>query len=62
MDLVVEGATNKLIAARLGISEKTVESHRAKVMEKIDVNSLAELIRTLTLVDRYQGIPAGGAG
>ncbi len=62
MDLVVEGATNKLIAARLGISEKTVESHRAKVMEKIDVNSLAELIRTLALIDRYQGIPAGGAG
>lgn len=62
MDLVVEGATNKLIATSLGICEKTVESHRAKVMEKIDVNSLAELIRTLTLVDRYQGIPAGGAG
>lgn len=62
MDLVVEGATNKLIAAGLGISEKTVESHRAKVMEKIDVNSLAKLIRTLTLVDRYQEIPAGGAG
>lgn len=62
MDLVTEGATNKLIAARLGISEKTVESHRAKVMEKIDVKSLAELIRTLTLIDGYQGIPSGGAG
>lgn len=52
MDLVAEGAINKIVAARLGISEKTVESHRAKVMEKIDVISLAELIRTLLLVDR----------
>ncbi len=49
MDLVTAGATNKRIAARLGISEKTVESHRAKVMTKTDVNSLAELIRTLNV-------------
>jgi FixJ family two-component response regulator len=53
MDQVAQGATNKRIAVTLGISEKTVESHRAKVMDKIDVKSLAELIRTLLLVDRH---------
>lgn len=45
LDLVVEGAKNKLIAARLNISEKTVELHRANVMEKMQAQSLAELIR-----------------
>jgi FixJ family two-component response regulator len=53
MDLVAQGATNKRIAVKLGISEKTVEAHRAKVMDKIEVKSLAELIRTLLLVDQH---------
>jgi two-component system response regulator FixJ len=45
MDLVVAGRANKEIAATLGLSPKTVEVHRARVMEKMDVDSLAELIR-----------------
>ncbi|MCW5889652.1 MAG: response regulator transcription factor [bacterium] len=45
MDLVVAGRANKEIAAALGLSPKTVEVHRARVMEKMDVDSLAELIR-----------------
>jgi FixJ family two-component response regulator len=40
---------NKQIAADLGISEKTVKVHRARVMEKMEANSLAELVR---LADR----------
>lgn len=52
MRLVVEGLTNKSIAARLGISEKTVEIHRARVMEKTGSESLSELVRRYLLVDR----------
>ena len=48
MDLVVLGHANKVIAARLGISPRTVEIHRARVMEKMEVATLAELVR-LTL-------------
>jgi len=43
--LVVAGKPNKLIATELGISERTVKTHRAQVMEKTHVTSLAELIR-----------------
>jgi FixJ family two-component response regulator len=42
--LVVVGKLNKQIAAKLATSERTVKSHRAKVMEKMHVKSLAELV------------------
>jgi RNA polymerase sigma factor (sigma-70 family) len=45
MCLVVEGNTNKAIGVQLGISEKTVEIHRARVMEKTAARSLSELVR-----------------
>ena len=45
MDLVVAGAANKLIAARLGISQRTVETHRATVMQKLKARSISELVR-----------------
>lgn len=45
MDLVVDGLLNKQVAAELGISMKTVENHRARVMEKMQAESLAELVR-----------------
>jgi two-component system, LuxR family, response regulator FixJ len=52
MNLVVHGLLNKQIAGELGISMKTVENHRAKVMEKMKAESLAQLVRmTMTLVD-----------
>ena len=45
MELVVAGKLNKLIADQLDISIKTVEAHRAKVMEKVGAHSLAELVQ-----------------
>jgi len=45
MDLVVAGHANKEIAARLAISQRTVENHRAAVMTKTGVASLPDLIR-----------------
>ena len=45
LELVVEGKANKVIAADLELSIKTVEFHRAHVMEKMDVESVAELVQ-----------------
>jgi FixJ family two-component response regulator len=45
MALVVRGLLNKQIASELGTVEKTVKVHRARVMEKMEVDSLAELVR-----------------
>lgn len=45
MKLVVKGLLNKQIAFELGTVEKTVKVHRAHVMEKMEVQSLAELVR-----------------
>ncbi len=47
MDLVVGGKLNKQIADELGISIKTVEVHRARVMEKMAVGSVAELVQAV---------------
>lgn len=45
MDMVVEGAANKVIAIDLHLSERTVEIHRAKVMEKMGARSVAHLVK-----------------
>lgn len=45
MSLVVAGRLNKQIASQLGISESTVKQHRGQVMAKMDVRSLADLVR-----------------
>lgn len=47
---VVEGAANKVIAHRLGLSPKTVEIHRSRVMEKTGATSLSHLVRMATKV------------
>lgn len=46
LEQVVAGLMNREIAERLHISPKTVEMHRARVMEKMEVHSLAALVRT----------------
>jgi RNA polymerase sigma factor (sigma-70 family) len=45
MRLVVDGMTNKAAAAELGISEKTVEVHRARVMRKTGARTFSALVR-----------------
>jgi two-component system response regulator TtrR len=47
MDRVIEGKQNKVTAAELDISVKTVEAHRAKVMEKMGATSVAELVQLM---------------
>jgi two-component system, LuxR family, response regulator FixJ len=51
MDLVVAGHPNKVIAHRLKIALRTVEIHRARVMEKTEARTLSELIRMAMLVE-----------
>jgi RNA polymerase sigma factor (sigma-70 family) len=48
MEKVAAGMSNKQIALDLGVSSKTVEAHRARVMEKMEADSLAELVRMVT--------------
>jgi RNA polymerase sigma factor (sigma-70 family) len=43
-DLVIRGNTNKQVANKLGATERTIKAHRHRVMEKLQVQSLAELV------------------
>jgi RNA polymerase sigma factor (sigma-70 family) len=51
MQLIVAGRLNKQIADDLGISIKTVEVHRARVMEKMSANSVAELVQSVMVAE-----------
>jgi FixJ family two-component response regulator len=58
LDLVVAGKMNKQIAGQLGTAEQTVKQHRGRVMRKLEVDSVAELVR---VVERASGHPQSGA-
>jgi len=49
LSLIVRGHSNKEMAKMLDISNRTIEAHRASIMEKMHANSLAELMLTVTL-------------
>ncbi len=49
MEMVTDGRSNKEIAVTLGVSAKTVEAHRARVMEKMQADSLAGLVKMAML-------------
>ena len=49
---IVKGLSNKKIATTLNISPRTVEIHRARVMEKMEANSVASLVRMATLLSQ----------
>jgi two-component system response regulator TtrR len=55
MDLVVAGKLNKQIADELNISMKTVEAHRARVMDKMGARTLAELVRAVLQTEGESG-------
>jgi two-component system response regulator TtrR len=60
LERIIQGKVNRLIAEEMAISIKTVEAHRARIMEKLAVDSVAELVQA-TLGARAPGRP-GGAG
>ena len=45
LQLIAEGRSNKEVATALGIGVKTVETHRANLMTKLDLHSVADLVR-----------------
>jgi RNA polymerase sigma factor (sigma-70 family) len=55
--MVVSGMLNKQIAAQIGTAENTVKVHRSRAMEKMQANSLADLIR---MIQRLQVSPSKG--
>ncbi len=56
MKMVTDGRSNKEIANTLGVSAKTIEAHRARVMEKMHARSLAELVRMVIAVEQRRAL------
>jgi DNA-binding NarL/FixJ family response regulator len=54
--LLAQGKSNKEIAAQLGITVRTVETHRAKIMLKLDLHSLADLIHYAIRQGLHKGL------
>ena len=53
LELMLEGLPNKLIARRIDLSTRTVESHRARIFTKLGANSLAQLVRQVVKLEGH---------
>ena len=60
MQRVVRGHANKVIAMDLGVSQRTVELHRARVMHKLKMRSLAELVSAVGQLNEKDEVTAAG--
>jgi len=60
--LVTSGKANKVMAADLGLSQRTVEIHRARVMEKMGASSLAQLVRMVMDLEEKEHSPPSSSG
>jgi two-component system, LuxR family, response regulator FixJ len=61
-DRVIAGMSNKVIAKDLGLSTKTVEVHRARLMEKLQASTLADLVRLTLLAEGMRENPNQARG
>ena len=61
LNRVVSGLLNKEIASELGITIRTVKEHRGRVMERLEANSLAELVTMIVTVRLHETGDDGGA-
>ncbi len=52
LNLISHGKANKMVAAELGIAIRTVEQRRRRIMQKLNVNTFADLMRLVTYVER----------
>ncbi len=57
LKMIALGKFNKQIAFDLGITQRTVEVHRARVMEKMQAKTIADLLRTVMSLDTFTGQP-----
>ena len=55
LEMIAKGKLNKQIAFDLGITQRTVEVHRARVMEKMKAKTVADLLRTVMSLDSFSG-------
>lgn len=55
MHYVAMGTPNKIIASELGVSQRTIEAHRARCFQKLQVRNAVELARRVMSVGRLEG-------
>lgn len=60
LELLIEGLSNKEIAWRLEVSDKTISAHRSNLLSKMEITSLAQLIKQVVVIN-IEDIPSGSA-
>jgi two-component system response regulator FixJ len=62
LDKLVVGRSNKVVAYELGISPRTVEIHRARIMDKMNASSLSDLVRIVLAAEGITRQQSGSQG